>query len=67
MTVPVMGENAPPGPMENPEIVDDPAFETYAHLPSGATAFQKFACAGRGSSCHNSQNRNHDFAVALYQ
>src|SRR5215472_13277961 len=42
-TVAPIGVKAPVAPMENPDIVDDAAFETYTHRPSGVTAFQQFA------------------------
>src|ERR1700747_3035716 len=42
-TVPGRADKLPLAPIANPEIVDDPALETYTKRPSGVTAFQQFA------------------------
>src|SRR5512146_1076658 len=48
-TVAPIGVSAPPSPMENPAIVDEPAFETYTQRPLGVTVFQQFAFPSVGT------------------
>src|SRR5215469_9082214 len=48
-TVPGRGLSAPAALIAKPEIVEDPAFEVYANLPSGVTAFQQLAVPSVGT------------------
>lgn len=48
-TVPAIGVNVPVALIAKPEIVADPAFDTYTNRPSGVTAFQQFAAPNVGT------------------
>ena len=48
-TVPGSAVSVPVLPMAKPEIVDEPAFETYTKRPLGVMAFQQFAAPSDGT------------------
>src|SRR5690349_4597004 len=48
-TVPASGVSVPSPAIAKPEIVEDPAFDTYTNLPSGVIAFQQFAAPNVGT------------------
>src|ERR1700731_5484069 len=48
-TVPGRGVSAPLAPIAKPEMVAEPAFETYTKRPSGGMAFQQFAAPSVGA------------------